>query len=312
MKKAATGRVAAMLQTWYKKKICNTDNLPIIIPSFVPKVKKLGAKQALLTLVQTINFRTETRYKDMPYYRTEITAGKTVEVIKSYSKRIGDHRPRGGKEKPTAEEMEKVNRKNAEAKLRRLINANFGYGDYHLVLTYKKDLRPDPAEARKRITKFLRTLRREYKRRGEELKYIITTEYKNKAIHHHLILNGIEANVNKIVRDCWKWGSPHFTPLDDTGQYKELAAYFIKETDKTYKEHDGGARQRYSCSRNLIKPVTKVTIVKKAEKWLEDPKPKKGYYIAKETVYNGINPFNGRPVQHYTMIKLPDPGGGCG
>lgn len=46
----------------------------------------------------------------MPYYRTEITAGKTVEVIKSYSKRIGDHRPRGGKEKPTAEEMEKVSK----------------------------------------------------------------------------------------------------------------------------------------------------------------------------------------------------------
>ena len=51
----------------------------------------------------------------MPYYRTEITAGKTIEVIKSYSKRIGDHRPRGRKEKPTAEEMEKVNQKNAEA-----------------------------------------------------------------------------------------------------------------------------------------------------------------------------------------------------
>ena len=140
----------------------------------------------------------------MPYYRTEITAGKTIEVIKSYSKRIGDHRPRAGKEKPTAEEMKKVNQRNAETKLRRLINANFGYGDYHLVLTYKKDLRPDPAEAKKRVSKFLRILRREYKKRGEELKYIIATEYKNKAIHHHLIVNGIEANVNKIVRDCWE------------------------------------------------------------------------------------------------------------
>ena len=34
----------------------------------------------------------------MPYYRTEITAGKTIEVIKSYSKRIGDHR--NGESKP--------------------------------------------------------------------------------------------------------------------------------------------------------------------------------------------------------------------
>ena len=90
----------------------------------------------------------------MAYYRTEIRAGKTIEVIKSYSKRIGANKQRGKKEKPTAEEMKKVNERNAEAKLRRLINANFGYGDYHLVLTYKKDLRPDPAEAKKRISKF--------------------------------------------------------------------------------------------------------------------------------------------------------------
>ena len=124
--------------------------------------------------------------------------------------------------------------------------------------------------------------------------------------------NGVNANINKIVRDCWEWGSPHFTPLDDTGQYKELAAYFIKETSKTYKENDGGAKQRYSCSRNLVKPVTKVTIIKKAEKWLDEPKAKKGYYIDKDTVYNGVNPFNGRPIQYYTMVRLPDPGGGCG
>lgn len=248
----------------------------------------------------------------MAYYRTEIRAGKTIEVIKSYSKRIGANKQRRKKEKPTAEEMKKVNERNAEAKLRRLINANFGYGDYHLVLTYKKDLRPDPAEAKKRISKFLRVLRKEYKRMGEKLKYIITTEYKNKAIHHHLIVNGIDANINKIVRNCWKWGSPHFTPLDDTGQYKELAAYFIKETSKTYKENDGGAKQRYSCSRNLVKPVTKVTIIRKAEKWLDEPKAKKGYYIDKDTIFNGYNHWNGKPIQYYTMIKLPDPGGRCG
>ena len=196
--------------------------------------------------------------------------------------------------------------------MRRLINANFGLGDYHLVLTYKRDQRPTPAEARKRLAAFLRKLRREYKKRCEDLKYIMVTEYRSTAIHHHLVINGLETNLNKLVRECWKWGSPHFTPLDDTGQYRELAAYFIKETAKTYKENNGGAKQRYSCSRNLIKPVTKTMIIQKASKWLDEPKPKKGYYIDKETVYNGINPFNGRAYQHYTMVKLPDPGGGCG
>ncbi len=249
----------------------------------------------------------------MPYYKTEITAGKTIEVIKSYSKRLGDHRPRQGKEKPTAEEMERINQKNAEARLRRLINANFGYGDTHLVLTYKKENRPDPAEGKERITKFIRILRREYKKLGEDLKYIHVTEYENKAIHHHLIINGIgNANINKLIRDCWAWGTPHLTPLDDTGQYKDLAAYFIKETSKTFRKDDGGHKQRYSCSRNLIKPVTKTTIIKKAAKWLDEPKAIKGYYIDKDTVYNGVNPWNGRPIQYYTMVKLPDPGGGSG
>lgn len=248
----------------------------------------------------------------MGYYRKEITAGKTIEVMKSTTKKVAGNKQRAGKEKPTTEEMEKINRKNAEAKLRRLMNANFGCGDYHLVLTYKRDLRPNPAEAKKRLEKFIRKLRKEYKKIGEELKYIIVTEYKNKAIHHHLVVNGVNANINKIVRHCWEWGSPHFTPLEESGQYKDLAAYFIKETSETYKEDDGGAKQRYSRSRNLVKPVVKVTRVERAEKWSEVPKPKKGYYIDKDTVYNGINPFTGRPIQYYTMIKLPEPGSGCG
>ena len=244
-------------------------------------------------------------YKVMPYYKTEIEAGKTIEVIKSHTRSLNDHRPREGREKITPEDMKKINRINTEARLARLINANFGYGDYHLVLTYRKDLRPSPEEAKKRLAKFLRVLRREYKKYKAELKYICVTEYLNTAIHHHLIINGIEANINKIVRDCWEWGSPHFTPLDDTGQYRELAAYFIKETSKTYKANDGGAKQHYTCSRNLVKPVKKTTIIKSIN-WLDTPKPKKGYYIDKDTVYNGINPFTGAPIQKYTMVKLPE------
>lgn len=250
----------------------------------------------------------------MPYFKTVIEAGKTIEVHKGYSKRLGDHKPRGGKEKPTAEEMEKVNQKNAEARLRRLINANFEGGDFHLVLTYKKDLRPDPAGAKERVTKFIRQLRNEYKKVGADLKYIHVTEYAGKAIHHHLIINDIDnKNVSKMIRNQWEYGNPKFTPLDNSGQYQKLAEYLIKETSKTYKEHDGGHLQRYSCSRNLIKPVAKTTIIKKATKWAENPKPKKGYYIDKDSIENGVNLWNGRPFQRYTMIKLDYGGGGrCG
>lgn len=239
----------------------------------------------------------------MPYYKTEIKAGRTVEVIKSYTRRIDKFKHREDKDKPTPEEMEKVNQKNAEAKLRRLINANFGLGDYHLVLTYKREDRPDPAEAKKRFANFIRKLRREYKKLGVDLKYIIATEYK--PIHHHIILNGIDANILKVLRQCWPYGTPHLTPLDDTGQYSKLAEYLIKETSKTFRDNDGGTKQRYSHSRNLIVPKPKITRVE-ASRWLEDPKPVKGYYIDKDSVHNYINPFTGKKMQQYTMVMLPD------
>lgn len=241
----------------------------------------------------------------MPYFKTVIVAGKTIEVYKGYTRKLGDHRPRSGRKKPTAEEMEKVNQKNAEARLRRLINANFGYGDFHLVLTYRPELRPEPASAKNNIIKFIRKLRAEYKKLGEDLKYIHVTEYKTTAIHHHLIINDVDnKNISKLVRKLWEYGNPKFTSLDGTGQYKRLAEYLIKETSKTFKSHEGGHMQRYSCSRNLKKPVSKTTVIKNAKRWSQTPKAKKGYYIDKETVENGISLWTGRPFQRYTMIKL--------
>lgn len=240
----------------------------------------------------------------LAYYKTTIKAGATIEVTKSYTKRTGA-KNRSRREKPTAEEMQKVNERNAERNLRLKINANFGEDDQFITLTYRKDERPEPGQAKKNIESLIDGLRKEYRKCGEKLKYINVTEYKNKAIHHHIIINHIEGkDVAGMVRKRWKFGRPGFKLLDDTGQYKDLAAYLIKETAKTYKENDGGHKQRYSCSRNLITPVPKTEIILKAAKWIPDPKPIKGYYIDRDTVYNGVDPFTGREYQRYTMVKL--------
>lgn len=245
----------------------------------------------------------------MAYFKTSIEAGATIEVTKSYTKRVGV-KVKGSREQPTPEEMIKVNELNAERTLRLKINANFGTDDPFITLTYRKDERPTPAEAKKNIKKIIDSLRIEFKKLGADLKYINATEYQNKAIHHHLLINHIEGkDVSKMVRKLWKFGRPDFKYLDDTGQYKDLAAYLIKETAKTYKENDGGHKQRYSCSRNLIMPTPKTEIIKKATKWLPDPKPIKGYYIDKDTVYNGVDPFTKRKFQKYTMVKLSGNGG---
>lgn len=279
---------------------------------------QITAKSSGFGLVQTINFRIHIRVNktnakggviELGYFKTTVKAGATIEVTKSYTKRIGV-KVKGDREKPTAEEMEKVNQMNAERTLRLKINANFGVDDPFITLTYRKDERPTPEQAKKNIKKVIGSLRKEFKKLGVDLKYINVTEYKNKAIHHHLLINHIEGeDVSKMVRRLWKFGRPDFKYLDDTGQYKDLAAYLIKETSKTYKENDGGHKQRYSCSRNLIMPTPKTEIIKKAQRWAADPKPIKGYYIDKDTVYNGIDPFTGREYQKYTMVRLSGSGG---
>ena len=244
----------------------------------------------------------------MGYFKTSVKAGATIEVTKSYTKRVGV-KARGNREKPTAEEIEKVNQMNAERTIRLKINHNFGVDDPFVTLTYRKGERPEPEAAKKNIEKLIDGLRKKHKRVGAVLKWVCVTEYQNKAIHHHLLVNHIEGqDVSKWIRDLWKFGRPDFKYLDDTGQYRDLAAYLIKETSKTFRAKDGIRRQRYSCSLNLAMPAPKTEIISKAKKWLPDPKPVKGYYIDRDTVYNGVDPFTGRAYQRYTMIRIA----GCG
>lgn len=277
----------------FSVKLINGENVPFLN---LFKLLTLGFLELKYKMQRGIVF--------MAYFKTSITAGATIEVTKSYTKRVGV-KEKSSRRKPTPEEMEKVNQMNAERTLRLKINANFRQDDPFITLTYRKDERPKPEEAKKNIKKLIDKLRAEFKKLGVDLKYINVTEYKNKAIHHHLLINHIDGqDVSKMVRQLWKFGRPDFKYLDDTGQYKDLAAYLIKETTKTFKENDGGHKQRYSCSRNLIMPTPRIEIIKKAQRWVADPKPVKGYYIDKDTVYNGIDPFTGREYQKYTMVRL--------
>ncbi|MCI8627635.1 MAG: hypothetical protein HFI40_15430, partial [Lachnospiraceae bacterium] len=144
------------------------------------------------------------------YFKTTIIAGATIEVTKSYTKRVGA-KARGKKRKPTAEEIEKINQLNAERTLRLRINANFGVDDLFVTLTYKKEERPTPEQARKNLKKLLNGLRKEYKKQKCVLKWVCATEYQNKAIHHHLLINHIPCyDTAKLIRRLWRSGRPDF------------------------------------------------------------------------------------------------------
>lgn len=238
----------------------------------------------------------------MPYIKRIVKAGDTIEVKKYFSSRIGkkDRVQREEKMNVSSDKVQEINEKNAIEKLTWLINTNFGEGDLHIRLTYKDDYYPTPDEARENIRKFLRCLRKEYKKQGLELKYVNSTEYENKRIHHHLVVNEFSP---KIIQSLWQYGRVFFTPLDNKGDYSALAVYFVKETRKTFRGNPVSAK-RWNASKNLKKPTIEKEIVE-ADSWTNYPKAIKGYYIPKDSIEMDVDSC-GYPYQKYTMIKIPE------
>lgn len=240
----------------------------------------------------------------MPYIKETCRAGRTIEITKRFTTRFNKKGiTRGENQKPTPEQMQVINERNAETKLRRILNTNYGPGDLHIVLTYAKEKRLISEEAKIELEKFIRKIRVEYRKNEEELRYIIVTEYKNKSIHHHLIANTIDPVTVKDFARLWQKGRVKFTYLDDTGQYSELAHYLIKETRKTFRETGSPSKKRWNASKNLKKPEIKKEIIKTKE-WRKVPEPVKGYIIETDSIREGFHDFTGWPYQVYRMIRV--------
>lgn len=255
----------------------------------------------------------------MPYVERVTKAGNTIEIERYFTSRYKKKGiSRGDKVKPTKEEQEKVNTRQAERKLRILINANYGYGDYHLVLDYirrKGESDRTPEQMRQDIDVFLRECRKEYRKAGLEFKYIHVMEIGKKgARHHHLVVNKIDT---EILQRCWyKAYEGHnrvkVFPLDDSGNYAELASYLIKYTG-THKKGTDGALQgkRWNCSKNLVRPEPEYHIISDREYFKKEPKAIKGYYVDKNSVSMGVHSpeYYGYGYLRYTLVKITDRGG---
>lgn len=241
------------------------------------------------------------------YLKKVTTLTTTKEVQKTFSWRYGNHGSHVERTNPTPEDVKRYNEYLSEQKLRWLLNKNFHPGDWHIVLTYKKNVRPSPEESKKVLDAFMGRMKYRYKKSGRPFRWVLVTEYKNKGIHHHLILNDVP-EVLEYVRQSWPHGRPHFTRLDESNDYAALAHYLIKETRKTFREKAGPHRQRYSHSRNLEIPKTKVTIIRAAE-WRKEPRAPKGWYIVKDSIRNGVSKLTGYPYQRYTLAMAGVPPG---
>ncbi|MCQ2499789.1 MAG: hypothetical protein MJ117_00410 [Lachnospiraceae bacterium] len=233
--------------------------------------------------------KTEYQFKNVitgkvDYIETEIT---------SSVRRDGQRQP---KQKETPECMKAINVRERQKRIRHLIIANFHEDDYFITLTWYRDLRPDELESAKELVKkFLRKLRKEYKSKGMDLKYIGVLERGSKGgLHFHMIVNRMEG-IDKLINNLWLHGNVNYKLLYQDGKFRSLADYLGKDCYERWPTR----------SRNLIKPDVKSRKIKGDKDLLSEvPERKKGYSIVKDSIISGINPFTGRAYLKYAQERI--------
>ena len=207
---------------------------------------------------------------------------------------------RSPKQKRTPEDIERQNQYQRTKTVRHLIKANFTEGDYWTTLTYPKDESRTIQEVSRDVSKFLSHMRYQYKKVDIPCKYIYRIEIGSRGgIHVHIIMNRIP-DLDRMIQRYWTHGKAHNELLDD-GTYEQLADYIVKpptdQQKKLLKTFDEDAKKliRYSCSRNLERPVPETKEYSHRtmrEVFNRDLIPEKGYYI------------DGMSYLYYQEVKL--------
>lgn len=208
-------------------------------------------------------------------------------------------RKRAPKRNPTKEDVKRVNAWQKRRKCLWRMQLYFVPGDYYLTLTYKKDKRPaDMAGAKKDFKTFREKLRKEYKKRSVDFRWIRNIEIgKRKACHIHVVMNRIEG-IDLLIRKAWTKGRVDFQIMYEDGAFKDLAAYITKSpfTDKSLSETD------FQCSRNLPLPEPKK---KDIDGWSIHRKIRvpEGWELDCSSVIEGINPITGYEYRSFMLIR---------
>lgn len=221
---------------------------------------------------------------------------------------------RAKRKKLTPEAMEKQNQINRENAMRRLMKRNFYARDWFCTLKYPKGTRLGMDKVREDIRNFLDKTRKKYKRRGKQFKFIYRIEIgKRGGIHIHIIINRIPDS-DLLIASSWNCGTVNFQHIREQGGMRKLANYIVKKpTEEIYKqismfsEKDQRKLIAYSSSRNLVRPKPEKKVYKRRtlRKEIEQgPTPAKGYYIDKDSVVFGVNPYTGMSYLHYTEYRI--------
>ena len=238
----------------------------------------------------------------MAYTKVTIEFPNVIEVYEYHSAKYGaPGEKRKKKRNPTPEEIEKRNQYNRVRLARWKLRNNFDVNDRYTTLTFRKEQRPlDMKEAKTIFSKFIRKVRKEYRKRGYELKWMRNIEVTHSNNWHiHLVVNRIGED-DIIIKKCWPYAKTlDFKLLYEKGEFKDLAKYLTKtpKTDEALREAD------YSTSRNLPVPEPKKKIYHFWKTWKKVKVPK-GYYVEKDSLHEDTNDITGYKYRSYTLIRL--------
>ena len=226
---------------------------------------------------------------------------------------------RSKRKKATPEQMARQNQWKKEAFVRRKIKANFSPGDLWQTYKYPKGTRISYEQIKDELQKYHRKMRMEYKSRGQPYKWICRIEIGSRGgIHVHMIVNRLnDPEADLIAQRTWgkiTAGRINYTNLYAEGGYAKLAKYITKKPNEEQMEqlkaYDVKAVKgmiKYTSSRNLIipEPIRKKSHWRTIRKMVtEGITAREGYYIDPESVYYGINPFNGMTYLKYTECRI--------
>lgn len=113
---------------------------------------------------------------------------------------------------------------NAAERLAAAIEKNFKNGILHITLTYEKE--PSGEEAIKHIEKFIKDLRKLYKTKEINLKWLAKDSFENKRIYHYVLCTAGAKDYE--IRKLWKSGLAITTHFDETDYGNRLANYLLK------------------------------------------------------------------------------------
>lgn len=218
------------------------------------------------------------------------------------SKCPGEVKPRRPKTEKTSEQIALANQRRKQRECSRMVETYFNKDDGALTLTFRKEERPaNMKEALKIFASFVRYLKKEYAKRFYDLFWIRNVEVGPRgAWHIHMIVNRIEG-MELLINDWWtsRCGGVYVQYLKNWhDQGKDIGEYIAKTKVSSAEVIETS----WGHSRNITKVPPEDKVISK-QKMTDQPRVPAGWYLDKNSVYEGENE-NGYQFRTYTIRRI--------